>query len=89
MAPIPKQDRFTAPWLFATAVFCFALAFLEKGLNLIGMSLPLTEVYPRQLLDWAVALLIFDIALTLRQLIDTPSGGLPREEAGLRDPGMN
>lgn len=68
MEPPHKQDRFTAPWLLASAVLLFGLALFEKGLNLFGMSMPLTTVYPRQLLDWAVTLLIFDIALTLRQL---------------------
>jgi hypothetical protein len=72
MKPIEKQDRFTAPWLFIAAVFVFALALVEKGLNLLGMSMPLTTVYPRQLLEWAVTLLIFDIALTLRQFTETP-----------------
>lgn len=70
MQPIEKQDRFTAPWLFISAVFVFGLALFEKGLNLLGMSMPLTSVYPRQLLEWAVTLLIFDIALTLRQFTD-------------------
>ena len=63
-----KHDRFTAPWLLASALLLFALALFEKGLNVLGMSIPLTTVYPRQLLDWAVTLLIFDIALSLRQL---------------------
>jgi len=57
METTEKQDRFTAPWLFAAAVFVFALALIEKGLNVVGLSLPGTQVYPRQLLDWAVALL--------------------------------
>ena len=70
MTPAEQQDRFTAPWLFATAVLVFALALVEKGLNLFGLSIPLTEVYPRQLLDWAVMLLVFDIAVTLRQIAE-------------------
>lgn len=64
------RELFTAPWLLATAVLVFAIALIEKGLNLIGMSIPFTEVYPSQLLNWAVTLLIFDIALTLRQLLE-------------------
>jgi hypothetical protein len=79
------NDRFTAPWLFAAAVFVFSLALIEKGLNLVGLSIPLTTVFPRQLLDWAVTLLIFDIALTLRQSLDrTPTERAP----GLGGPGQ-
>ena len=74
MQPIEKQDRFTAPWLFISAVLVFAMALVEKGLNLVGLSIPLTSVYPRQLLNWAVTLLIFDIALTLRQFTDSVKG---------------
>jgi len=69
------RERFTAPWMFASAVFVFALALLEKALNVVGLSIPLTDVFPRQLLDWAVALFIFDIALTLRQIADTRQRG--------------
>ena len=65
-----SQDLFTAPWLLATAVLVFAVALAEKGLNLIGLSIPFTAVFPSQLLNWAVTLLIFDIALTLRQLLE-------------------
>ena len=68
-----SQERFTAPWLLAAAVFIFAIALVEKGLNVVGTSIPFTTVFPRQLLDWAVALMIFDIALTLRQIADTRS----------------
>lgn len=85
METSPKQDRFTAPWLFAAAVFVFLVALVEKALNLIGLSLPLTQVYPAQLLEWAVTLLIFDIALTLRQLMERR----PQDRAGLHDPGVN
>lgn len=68
------QETFTAPWLLASAVMVFAVALIEKGLNLIGASIPFTDVFPGQLLDWAVTLLIFDIALTLRHLFDVQSG---------------
>ncbi len=68
-------ERFSGPWLLASAVLVLAVALIEKGLNLVGGSIPLTNVYPRQLLDWAVALLIFDIAITLRQLFELKSGG--------------
>lgn len=86
MTPVEKHDRFTAPWLFAAAVFVFSLALIEKGLNVVGLSIPVTDVFPRQLLDWAVTLLIFDIALTLRQSLDRePVSRAP----DLSDPGMN
>jgi transposase-like protein len=34
------------------------------------LSIPLINVFPRQVLDWAVTILIFEIALTLRQLVE-------------------
>jgi hypothetical protein len=73
-----REDVFTAPVILAVALFVFAMAIVEKGLNIIGTSLPFLDVYPRQLLDWVVVLLILDIALSLRQMLenrlyDTPS----------------
>ena len=65
-----NKELFTAPWLLLSAVLVFGLALVEKGLNVLGASIPLTDVYPRQLLDWAVTLLMLDIALTLRQLYE-------------------
>jgi hypothetical protein len=61
---------FTAPIFLGTAFLVFGLAILEKVLNLVGWGLPFAAVYPRQLLDWAVALLMFEIALMLRQIIE-------------------
>jgi len=61
---------FTAPWLLGTAFMLFGLAIIEKVLNLVDMSIPVLDVFPRQILDWAVTLLILDIALTLRQMLD-------------------
>ncbi len=61
---------FTAPWLLGTAFMLFGLAIIEKVLNLVDLSIPLLAVFPRQLLDWAVTLLILDIALALRQMLD-------------------
>jgi hypothetical protein len=61
---------FTAPIFLGTAFLVFGLAILEKALNLVGWGLPFGGVYPRQLLDWAVALLMFEIALMLRQIIE-------------------
>lgn len=67
----PKKEQvFTAPVFLATAFFIFGLAIIEKFLNSFGASIPFTTVFPRQLLNWAVTLLIFDIALTLRQMLE-------------------
>ena len=61
---------FTAPIFLGTAFLVFGLAILEKVLNLVGWSLPFAGVFPRQLLDWATTLLMFEIALMLRQMIE-------------------
>lgn len=61
---------FTAPIFLGTAFLVFGIALLEKFLNLFGWGLPIGQVYPRQILDWAVALAVFEIALSLRQLVD-------------------
>ncbi len=63
-----NPDVFSAPWLLSTAFLFLALAMLEKALNMVGTSIPLLNVFPRQLLDWSVALAIFEIALTVRQI---------------------
>ena len=65
-----NKELFTAPWLLLAAVLVFGFAIVEKGLNAFGASIPLTDVFPRQLLEWAGTLLMFDIALTLRQLFE-------------------
>jgi hypothetical protein len=70
-----SRELFTAPWLLASAVFVFVVALIEKALNVVGGSIPLTNVYPRQLLEWAAVLLIFDIALTLRHILEIQRGG--------------
>jgi hypothetical protein len=61
---------FTAPVFLGTAFLLFGVALVEKALNLVGWSLRLADVEPYQLLDWAVVLLMFEIALTLRQMIE-------------------
>ncbi len=61
---------FTAPVFLGPAFLVFALALIEKALNLLGGSIPLLSVFPRQLLDWAVVLLLFEIALSLRQVYE-------------------
>jgi hypothetical protein len=69
-----KSGTLHAPVFIAIAFFVFGLAILEKVLNVFGAGIPFTNVFPRQLLDWAVALLVFDIALTLRQLLEARVG---------------
>jgi hypothetical protein len=63
-------EVFTAPWLLGTAFLLVGASMVEKALNLFGLSIPVVTVFPRQLLDWAVALAILEIALTLRQMLE-------------------
>ena len=64
-----REDMYTAPILLGMAFLVFGCAMVEKCLNLLGTSLPVIDVEPQRLLDWAVTLLIFEIALTLRQAV--------------------
>ena len=66
----PKRPLYSGPILIVPAALLFGLALLEKALNLVGTSLPVLDVYPRQLLEWAIMLLVFEIALTLRQTLE-------------------
>lgn len=66
-----NPETFSAPWLLALAFLTLGAAIFEKGLNLFDMSIPIVTVYPRQLLDWAVALAILEIALTVRQILES------------------
>lgn len=80
-----NPDVFTVPWMLAIAFLLLAAAIFEKGLNVLGLSMPFVDVFPRQLLDWAVAMAIFEIALTLRQLFDArvgSEGALPDARPG-------
>jgi hypothetical protein len=63
-------ELLTAPIFLGTAFLLIGLAIIEKALNLIGMGIPVINVFPRQLLDWAVTLLILEIALTLRLIYE-------------------
>ena len=65
-----RNPLFQAPIFLASATFVMGLAILEKVLNLFGASIPFLDVFPRQLLDWAVALLVFEIAFSMRQMIE-------------------
>jgi hypothetical protein len=81
-----SRDRlFTAPLFLGTAFLLFILALIEKVLNLFHLSIPFVGIFPRQILDWAVTLLMFEIALTLRQgfeLLQTREGEHPARVAG-------
>lgn len=65
-----NPERFSAPLLLGTSFLLLGAAIVEKGLNIVGLSIPLVSVFPRQLLDWAVALAVLEIAVSVRQLVD-------------------
>jgi hypothetical protein len=83
-----RSPLFNAPIFLGTAFLVMGLAILEKALNLFGWRIPLVDVYPRQLLDWAVALLVFEIALSVRLLIemrlDERRGSNPETRTGIQ-----
>jgi len=66
----PRSSLYSAPIFLGSAFFVMGLAILEKFLNLFGWRIPFVDVFPRQLLDWAIALLVFEIALSMRQMIE-------------------
>ena len=53
---------------FFVALIFLAAAVVEKGLNLLGGSIPLIAVLPREFLYWTVPPLLFVIAILLRQI---------------------
>ena len=53
---------------FFVALVFLAAAVVEKGLNLLGGSIPLIVVLPREFLYWTVPPLLFVIAILLRQI---------------------
>ena len=65
-----RSSLYNAPIFLGSAFFVMGLAILEKFLNLFGWRIPFVDVFPRQLLDWAIALLVFEIALSMRQMIE-------------------
>ncbi len=75
-----------APVFLGPAFFVFVVAMLEKVLNLFGQSIPVLTVFPRQLLDWALVLLMFEIALTLRLVYEQMvlKNDTAREDVGIR-----
>jgi len=65
-----RSPLFNAPVFLGSAFLVFGVAILEKFLNLFGWRIPFVDVFPRQLLDWAIALLVFEIAVSVRQMIE-------------------
>ena len=65
-----NQPLYSGPLLLLPAVLLFGFAILEKALSLFGGHVPFVYVRPVQLLGWAVVLLTFEIALTLRQILE-------------------
>jgi len=65
-----NQQLYSGPLLLLPAVLVFGFAILEKALNLFGTNVPFINVRTIQLLSWAVVLLTFEIALTLRQILE-------------------
>ncbi len=53
---------------FVGALAVLGLAIVEKALNLIGRDLPVVNVNPEQVLSWTSPLLLFVIAILLRQM---------------------
>jgi hypothetical protein len=85
-----REPVYSAPVFLGTAFLLFGIAILEKVLNLVGWTIPFIGVFPSQVLNWAVTLLMFEIALTLRQLVElrrqvARTGGAEREA----DRGLN
>ena len=65
---VDKLTSLALRLFFVGAFAILALAVIDKGLSLIGQDLP--GVLPSQLLQWSVVLLIFVIAILLRQIRD-------------------
>ena len=65
-----QRPLYSGPILIVPAILLFAMAVVEKALNLVGANIPVIDVYPRQLLEWAMMLLAFEIAFTLRQTLE-------------------
>ena len=53
---------------FFGALVLLALAIVEKGLNLVGQSIPGLDMSPAQLKDWTLTPLLFVMAIVLRQI---------------------
>ena len=53
---------------FFGALVLLALAIVEKGLNLVGQSIPVLDMSPGQLKDWTLIPVLFVMAILLRQI---------------------
>ncbi len=53
---------------FVGALAALGFAIVEKGLNMIGQNFPGIDVDPAQVLSWTSPLLLFVIAIVLRQM---------------------
>ena len=65
---LDRLNSIVARSFFFGAFLLLALAIIEKLLNLLGSSMPGVTITPARLLEWAVILLVFVIALLLRQI---------------------
>ena len=65
-----RSPQYHAPIFLGAAFFVMGVAIVEKLLNVFSRTIPFVHVFPRKLLDWAVALLVFEIALSVRQIIE-------------------
>ena len=65
---IDKLNSIVLRVFFAGAFLFLIFGGIEKALNMVGQNFPGINVFPIQLLHWAVVLLVFVIALLLRQI---------------------
>ena len=61
------MSRLSRLFFFGALTF-LGLAIVQKGLMLFGLWIPFLEVLPTVLLSWTVPLLLFVIAIVLRQI---------------------
>ncbi len=65
---LDRLNSIVARTFFFGAFLLLAIAVIEKLLNVLDASIPGVTVAPSKLLEWAVILLVFVIALLLRQI---------------------
>jgi hypothetical protein len=71
---LEKLSSLVSRTFFFGAFLLLAVAVIEKLLNLLGSSMPGMTIRPARLLEWAVILLVFVIALLLRQIREELKG---------------
>jgi len=64
------RPLFQGPLFLGTAFLLMGVSMLQKVLYLFHTSIPFLDANARTILDWAAILLVFEIALTLRQLVE-------------------